>query len=220
MKPSVLGRLCPTCDAEARGGILELKGGMNMRALISAALAGAVAAMAAMPAQAAWKTYVNKELGFSFSAPGDIKAGVGTFRGEIAGPRQTILYRSMDDGVEYKVTVMSFIQAQAEGASILGEREYMFQNGRKVLADTFARAGAGKDAVYGRRIVVDLPDGKGRSTAVFYFTSGRLIALEATVLPGRGEPESSSPGRFVDSIAFAPSGVQPDAVALGTPKLE
>lgn len=191
-----------------------------MRAMILAALAGAAVTMAAIPAQAAWKNYVNKELGFSFSAPGDVKTSVGTFRGEIAGPRQTILYRSTDEGVEYKVTVMSFIQAQAEGASILGEREYMFQAGKKVLADTFARAGSGKDAVYGRRIIVDLPDNRSRSTGVFYFTRGRLIALEATVLPGRGDPASSGPGRFVDSIAFAPSGTEPDAIALETPKLE
>jgi hypothetical protein len=191
-----------------------------MRVIISVALASAVVVTAAMPTQAAWKSYVNKELGFSFSAPGDVKAGVGTFRGEIAGPRQTILYRSVEDGIEYKVTVMSFIQAQAEGASILGEREYMFQSGKKVLADIFASAGAGKDAVYGRRIVIDLPDNKGRSTGAFYFTRGRLIALEATVLPGRGDPESPGPGRFVDSIAFAPSGAEPDAVALETPKLE
>jgi hypothetical protein len=96
---------------------------------------------AAMPAQAAWKTYVNKELGFSFMAPGEVKTDVGTFRGTYAGPRQTIVYRLVENNVEYKVTVMSFIQAQAEGATILGEREYMFQDGKgkKVLADTFGR---------------------------------------------------------------------------------
>jgi hypothetical protein len=126
----------------------------------------------------------------------------------------------MEDGVEYKVTVMSFIQAQAEGATILGEREYMFQAGKKVLADTFARVGSGKDAVYGRKIVVDLPDNKSRSTGVFYFTRGRLISLEATVLPGRGDPSSSGPGRFVDSIAFAHSGTEPGAIELETPKFE
>jgi hypothetical protein len=205
----------PTADR-----ILKNQGRNEMRAITSATLAVAVATLAALPAQAAWKTYVNKELGFSFSAPGDVKAGVGTFRGEIAGPRQTILYRSTDEGIEYRVTVMSFIQAQAEGAAILGEREYMFQNGRKVLADAFARAGSGKDTVYGRRIVVDLPDGRGQSTGVFYFTRGRLIALEATVLPDRGDPASPGPGRFVDSVAFAPSGAEPDAVALETPKFE
>ena len=106
----------------------------------------------------------------------------------------------MEDNIEYKVTVMSFIQAQAEGATILGEREYMFQDGKgkKVLSDTFARVGSGKDAVYGRKIVVDLPDKKGRATGAFYFTKGRLISLEATVLPANGNLASPDPGRFIE----------------------
>ena len=190
-----------------------------MRRSISAALAGAALAMAAMPAQAAWKSYVNRELGFGFMAPGEVKADVGTFRGAVAGPRQTIVYKSVEDNIEYKVTVMSFIQAQAEGATILGEREYMFQDGKTMLSDTFARAGSGKDAVYGRKIVVDLPGNKGRTTGAFYFTKGRLISLEATVLPASGNFASPDPGRFVDSVAFALSGA-PGAVELETPKLE
>src|SRR5262245_23758809 len=128
-----------------------------MRKRIFASLVIAALAMAATPAPAAWKTYINKDLGFSFSAPGEIKAGVGNSRGQIAGPRQTIIYRSVEDNVEYRVIVMSFIQAQAEGASILGERQYMFQDRKKVLSDTFARAGSGKDTVYGRKLVVELP---------------------------------------------------------------
>src|SRR6516225_5889221 len=156
-----------------------------MRRWMSAALAGAALATAAMPAQAGWKSYINRELGFSFMAPGEVKTSEGTFRGAIAGPRQTIIYRSVEDNIEYKVTVMSFIQAQAEGATILGERQYMFQDGKKVLTDTFARVGSGKDAVYGRKIVVDLPDNKGRATGAFYFTKGRLIYLEATAPPAK-----------------------------------
>jgi hypothetical protein len=193
-----------------------------MRRWMLAAFAGAALATAAMPAQAAWKTYVNKELGFSFMAPGDVKTGVGTFRGNYAGPRQTIVYRSVENNVEYKVTVMSFIQAQAEGATILGEREYMFQDGKgkKVLADTFGRVGAGKDAVYGRKIVVDLADNKGRATGAFYFTKGRLFSLEATVLPANGNFASAEPGRFIESIAFVPLRTEPGAVELETPQLE
>jgi hypothetical protein len=192
---------------------------------MSAALAAAVLAMTAMmaamvPAQAAWKSYVNRELGFSFTAPGDVKTNVGNFRGAIAGPRQTIVYRSVEDNIEYKVTVMSFIQAQAEGATLLGEREYMFQDGKKVLTDTFARVESGKDAVYGRKIVVDLPDNKGRAAGAFYFTKGRLISLEATVLPANGNFASPDPGRFIDSIAFVLSGTEPGAIELKTPKLE
>jgi len=185
-----------------------------------AALAGAALAMAAMPAQAAWKSYINRELGFSFMAPDEVKANVGNFRGAVAGPRQTIVYRSVEDNIEYKVTVMSFRQAQAEGASILGERQYMFQDHKIVLTDTFARVGSGKDTVYGRKIVVDLPDNKGRTTGAFYFTKGKLISLEATVLPANGNYASPAPGRFIDSIAFELSRSEPGAVELETPKLE
>jgi hypothetical protein len=191
-----------------------------MRRWMSAALAGAAVAMAAMPAQAAWKSYINRELGFSFMAPGEVKTSVGTFRGEVAGPRQTIVYMSAEDNVEYKVTVMSFVQAQAEGAALLGEREFMFQNRKKVLMDTFARVEPGKDAVYGRKLVVDLADNKGRTTGAFYFTKGRLITLEATVLPAKGDYATPDPGRFIDSIAFVLSRTEPGAVELQTPRLE
>ena len=190
-----------------------------MRRWMLAALAGTAMATAAMPAQADWKSYVNKEIGFSFMAPGEVKAGIGNFRGNYAGPRQTIVYRSVEDNIEYKVTVMSFIHAQAEGATILGEREYMFQDGKKVLSDTFARVGSGKDVVYGRKIVVDLPDNKGRVSGAFYFTKGKLVALEATV-PANGNLASPDPARFIDSIAFTPSVPPPGAVELETPRLE
>src|SRR5215468_1963671 len=192
----------------------------SMRRWTSGALLGAAFTMAAMPAQAAWKSYINKELGFSFTAPGEVKADVGTFRGAVAGPRQTIIYRSAEDNIEYKVTVMSFVQAQAEGATLLGEREYMFQDGKKVLADTFARVGSGKDTVYGRKIVVDLPDNKGRATGAFYFTKGKLFPFEATMLPAHGDLASPGPGRFVDSIVFELSRTQPGAIELKTPQLE
>jgi hypothetical protein len=191
-----------------------------MRSWTLAVLTGAAITIAAMPAEAAWKSYINRELGFSFMAPGEVKTEIGTFRGAVAGPRQTIVYRSTDNNIEYKVTVMSFLQAQAEGATILGEREYMFQDGKKVLLDAFGRVEPGKDAVYGRKIVVDLPDHKGRTMGAFYFTRGRLISLEATILPANGDFASPDPALFVDSIAFELSRTEPGAVELKTPKLE
>jgi hypothetical protein len=191
-----------------------------MRRSVLAVMTGVAFAMVAMPAQAAWKTYVNKELGFSFQAPGEVKASLGTFRGEIAGPRQTIVYKSMEDNIEYRVTVMNFKQAQAEGAVILGEREWMFQNRKKLLMDTFGRVEPGKDAVYGRKMVVDLPDNKGRATGAFYFTKGRLISLEATVLPAHGDYGSPDPGRFIDSLVFTLSRTEPGAIELETPALD
>jgi hypothetical protein len=191
-----------------------------MRRWMLATVAGVAIAMATMPAQAAWKSYVDKELGFSFSAPGEVKTGLGTFRGQESGPRQTIVYRSQEDNIEYRVTVMSFMQAQAEGATILGERQWMFTNRRDVSMDTFARVDPGNDAVYGRKIAVNLPDSKGRVTGAFYFNKGKLIVLEATVLPAHGDLASPDPGRFIDSIAFAPSRAEPGAIELQTPRLE
>jgi hypothetical protein len=191
-----------------------------MRSRTLAALAGAALLVSAAPADAAWKTYISKDLGFSFMAPGEVKAELGTFRGNIAGPRQTIVFKATEDNIEYKVTVMNFPQAQAESASILGERTYMFQDGKNVLMDTFGRVEPGKDSVYGRKIVVDLPDKKGRTTGAFYFTKGRLISLEATVLPANGDYESPDPGRFIDSIVFVLSRAEPDAVELQVPKVE
>jgi hypothetical protein len=191
-----------------------------MRLGTLAALASAALAISAAPADAAWKTYVSKEMGFAFMAPGEIKVEKGTSRGAIAGPRETTVFRSIEDNIEYRVTVLNFPQAQAESASILGERTYMFQDGKNVLMDTFGRVEPGKDSVYGRKMVVDLPDKKGRTTGAFYFTKGRLISLEATVLPANGDYESPDPGRFIDSIVFVLSRAESDAVELKVPKAE
>ena len=190
-----------------------------MRTQTLAALAASALAISTAPADAAWKSYVSKDLGISFMAPGEVKAELGTYRGAIAGPRQTIVFSSTEDNIEYKVTVMSFAQAQAEGALLLGEREYMFQDKKSVLSDTFARVEAGKDMVYGRKTVVGLPMNKGRTTGAFFFTNGKLYALEATV-PAKGNLASVDPGRFVDSIKFALSRTEPGAVELHAPKVE
>src|SRR5258706_4317107 len=173
------------------------------------------------PANAAWHSYMSRQLGFSFEAPGDVRTQVGTYRGSAAGPKQTIVYRSVDDNIEYKVTLMpSNHQAEAEGANILGEREYTFMGDKKVLMDTFGRVEPGKDSVYGRKMTVELPKNGGRTTAAFYFTKGNLITLEATVLPANGDYTSPDPSRFIDSIAFLLSRTQPGATELPSPEVE
>jgi len=193
-----------------------------MRRWMLAAVTGVALAMGATAAdaQSGWKSYIVRELGFSFMAPGEVTTSVGTFRGQVAGPRQTMIFKSTANNIEYRVTVMSFKQAQAEGATILGERTFMFQEKKNVLMDTIARVEPAREAVYGRKMVVDQPDNKGRTTGAFYFTNGKLIALEATVLPANGDYESPDPARFVDSIAFNPSRAEPGAIELQPPPLE
>jgi hypothetical protein len=191
-----------------------------MRTWTLAVLAGAVLVVSTAHADSVWKAYIAKDHGFSFMAPGEVKAALGTYRGGLAGPRQTIVYRSVDNNIEYRVMVMSFLQAQAEGASILGEREYGFQDKKKLLTDTFVRVESGKDTVYGRKLVIDQPDNKGRTTGAFYFTKGKMISLEATVLPANGNYDSPDPARFIDSIVFMLSRADKNAVVLPSLKFE
>ena len=190
-----------------------------MRILTLAVLAGVALANSTAPAVAEWKTYVSKDLGFSFMAPGEVKADRGTYRGEVAGPRQTITFKSAEDNIDYKVTVLSFIQAQANGATLLGEREFMFRQRNTVLMDAFTQTGTGKDAIYGHKILIDLPMNKGRTMGAFYFVNGKLYAFEAT-MPPNSNYASPGPERFVDSIKFAPSRAEPGAVELSTPKAD
>jgi len=189
-----------------------------MSRIILAALTGAAIFMSTVPALAEWKSYVSKDLGVSFMAPGEVKASIGTFRGDVAGPRQTIVFRATEDNIEYRVTVLSFRQAQAHGAILLGEREFMFRQRNTVLSDTFSNVGTGKDTIYGRKTVIDLAMNKGRSTGAFYFTNGKLYTFEATVLPAHGNLTSPDPGRFVDSVKF--TGAAPGAIELRAPKVE
>jgi hypothetical protein len=181
-----------------------------------AAFAG-ILLFAAAPAQAAWHSYVSHELGFSFEAPGEIKTQIGTSRGEIAGPRQTFVFRSVDDNIEYKVTVLNLAQAQADGADIVGERAYLFQNNQKVLMDTFGRVEPGKEAIYGRKITIDLPKNGGRALAAFYFTQGRLYVMEATVSPANGDYATPDAGRFIDSVTFNLTRADKSATELKVP---
>jgi hypothetical protein len=189
-----------------------------MRRIAIATLVGASLAIMTVPAQAAWKSYISRDLGFSFEAPGEVKTQTGTYRGAMAGPHETIIYRSVEDNIEYKVTVISLMQAQADGATILGERQYMFQDGKKVLMDTFGRVEPGKDSVYGRKITIDLPMNGGRTTGAFYFNKGKLISLEATVLPANGDFASPDPGRFIDSLTFVLARAQTGATELKLPQ--
>jgi hypothetical protein len=189
-----------------------------MRRFAIATLVGASLAVMTAPAEAAWHSYVSHKLGFSFEAPGEVKTTTGTYRGPLAGPHESMIFRSVDDNIEYKVTVMSFMQAQADGATILGEREYMFQDKKKVLMDTFGRVEPGKDAIYGRKITVEQPEKGGRTLGAFYFVNGKMIVLEATILPANGDYASPDPGRFIDSVVFQLQRTQEGATELKLPE--
>jgi hypothetical protein len=164
------------------------------------------------PASAAWQGYISHSLGFAFAAPGDLKMGKTTYKGAVAGTRDAMTWTSTDDGVQYQVVVIDTTPVANQSATVLGEAEYIFQDGQKLRMDTFGRV----DRHYGRKLTVDLPDG-GRKIACFYFINGRIVSLQATV-PAGGDIDNPELARFVDSITFYPERAADDDKELPLPK--
>jgi hypothetical protein len=189
---------------------------MRFRA-VCAGVAFALAAMT-IPAEAAWKSYVSRTLGFSFEAPGEVKATKGTWRAAVAGDNPATIYRSSENNINYRVTVVDFAPRAAEGSVIMEEAAYIMQDDMKVLMNDFGRVQTGKDAVYGRRMTFDLPENGGRRSVATYFTKGKLYILDATVLPANGDFTGPDAGRFIDSLVFDLAHTQPGATELTLPR--
>lgn len=183
------------------------------------AVFAAVLSLAGVPAHAAaWKTYISHSLGFSFDAPGEVTTAKGTYRAGVAGVNPAIVYRSTDNNIRYRVTVIDFSKRLGESSVIMEEAAYILQDGKHVLMNDFGRVEPGKNAVYGRRMTFDLPDKGGREQAATYFTKGHLFILEAVVLPANGDFTTPDAGRFLDSLVFDLDHTEPGASELPIPK--
>ena len=184
-----------------------------MRLTALAILAGIALTMMTGPAAAQWRPYISHPLGFAFAAPGPMKVEKGTYEAPVAGRHDTLVYAFMDDNIEFKVIVIDVRDKVSEAATILGEAQYQFQNGKRQLMDAFGRV----DRQYGRKLTVDLPNNAGRSTGAFYFVNGRIVSLQATVLPANGDYETPEMGRFIDSITFFTVRAADEAIELPPP---
>ena len=185
-----------------------------MRSMTLAALAAAALVALTAPASAAWKGYISHPLGFAFAMPGEMKIEKGKYQGAVAGAHDAMIFRSVDDNIEYKVIVVDMGEQAIQAATLLGEAEYIFQDGKKLLMDAFGRV----DGKYGRKLTIDLPNNGGRTTAAFWFVNGRIVSLQATVLPANGDVDSPEMARFVDSITFYPVRAADDAIEVPLPK--
>ncbi len=165
-------------------------------------LVGTALMMTLVPAQAQWRGYVSRDLEISFHAPGEMITERGTYSGDRTGDHPTIVYRSAANNIEYKVVVIDFRERADEGASLLVEAAFTFQDEKNVLMDAYARI----HETFGRKVTIDLPDNGGRSMGSFYFHQGYLYQTFATVLPANGDYGSSFMGRFIDSLSFIEDG--------------
>src|SRR5438045_186093 len=103
------GALClspvPLCGDGAPSRVRNSREG-SMRLTAMATLVGAVLATMTAPATAVWRGYISHPLGFAFAAPGELKVEKGTYLGDMAGAHDTLVYRFVDDNIEYKVVVI------------------------------------------------------------------------------------------------------------------
>jgi hypothetical protein len=183
-----------------------------MRVKISASLATALM-LAVTPANAAWHGYFNRQgVEFSFAAPGELKGEKSTYHSAIGGERDSVVFTSVEDNVQFKVTVVDFSGRASDEAALIKEASAAYQDKAKVLLDEDARI----ESSYGRKFTVDLPDSGGRSMNAIYFKDNHLIQLQATVLPG-GDSNSGYMGRFVDSLSFYESYNADGAIELKLP---
>jgi len=187
-----------------------------MRFTAMLVLVGTALMFTAAPAQAQWRGYVSYDLGISFHAPGEMITERGTYSGDRTGEHPTVVYRSAANDVEYTVVVTDFRDRSDEGASLVIEAAFTFQDGKNVLMDAYARI----DETFGRKVTIDLPDNGGRSMGSFYFHEGYLYQTFATVLPANGDYASPFVGRFIDSLSFIEDGnarVNEDVIELSLP---
>src|SRR5258706_1536185 len=164
---------------------------------IQAGLVGALLAVTMLPAEAAWNSYLNREVGFSFLAAGDMKTEKGHYQSAMAGLRDAVVCRTVEDSVEFKVTVVDFAARTGDEAALIKEATATLLNNNKVLSDEDARI----ESDYGRKITIDFPNNGGRSMAAVYFKQGHLIQLQVTV-PPNCDMLTPDLGRVVDSLAF------------------
>jgi hypothetical protein len=171
-----------------------------MKLMIAAVLLVTVGGRAASAAEADWKEYRYKELGFAVDFPAEVKTSKGELKGTIAGTVPTIVMSSDFDNIAYSAAVADFSSRIPELANILGETSYNLTVEGHLLADSVERTETGKNAIYGRRVAVALKNGSKKISEV-YAKNGKLYIFTTTLSPkaDQGNPIAA---RFDDSILF------------------
>lgn len=165
------------------------------------ALAMAALIVAAVPAQAAWKSVKYPQYGFGVDFPAEPKMSKGEYRGVIAGRVPTTIIGAELEGTIYQVEMVDFSNRMPETPVLLEEAVFLATQEGKLVSDTTARTDNGaKFAKYGRRVTVMTKDG-GKKITELYLVNGKLLMFEGIITP-KGDIENPEAARFQDSILF------------------
>jgi hypothetical protein len=150
--------------------------------------------------------------------PGELRVETGVYRAAVGGASDALIYRSEENNIAYRVSVIDFTARAAEGATLMEEAAFIIQDGKEVIMNDFGRVDTGQNAVYGRRMTINMPEDGGRKSVATYFNKGHLFVMEATVLPENGDYAAPDPGLFIDSLVFVSDRFEPGATELPEPE--
>jgi hypothetical protein len=126
--------------------------------------------------------------------------GTGLYKGAIAGQVPTVTYTGEADNIRYKVSIVDISKRPADAVNLYLEMEFLTSLSGKVLANESVGIEPGSGRHYGRQLAIQTKDGNLVRT-VLVFNKGKIYATEAAILP-KGDKDSFSPERFVESILF------------------
>ena len=171
--------------------------------------AGLALLCADTPAAAAWQEYVFADLGIAKQFLAPPTRAVGTYQSGAIGdtPVRADLVTLEYDDIRYRVTVvdLSTFAMLAKSASILAECIFIAEEEGRPLANLPWRIADGTAlGLLGRAVSADLERAFARKESGCIFARGKLVKVEATVLPERAEPDAPEAVQFIDGIRFLP----------------
>ena len=225
--------MLPRPDGAAVDGLTS-DWGKTMRLIV---LASAAALMVSPPALAAWKEYAYPDLGFVVEFPADPAKSAGTYTTVLVDKAPTHIVSLKQGNSLFYATVVDLMDRKDEGASLMGESEFLMHLLGDTKGNSTSRVEPGKAAVYGRQITIDIRDGVipeqagqteaahkwfkaatgmeipagSRLTTNLFFNRGRLYMIQGINLPSQGDAGGPEAVRFAESLSF----LQPDGKRNG-----
>ena len=206
-----------------------------MRLFVLAAAAAAL--LSSQPAFAAWQEFAYPELGFVVAFPAPPSTSTGTYSSVLVEKAPTHIFTLKQGNSLFIATVVDMMERKEEGASLMGESEFLMHLLGDTKGNSTSRVEPGKAAVYGRQITIDIRDGVipeqagqteaahkwfkaatgmeipagSRLTINLFFNRGRLYMIQGINLPAQGDAGGPEAVRFAESLSF----LQPDGKRNG-----
>jgi hypothetical protein len=144
-----------------------------------------------------WKVYPYPDAGFAVQFPTPPAVEKGTFKTSAGVSLPMTRYVARQERGVYKLEVVDFSGANADGTSTIAETEKSFGTSGKVTVAIDARI----NREFGRELSLSGADG-GRSAVAIFFVNKHLYVLVGQSLPPNAIAKSGDAVRFQESLQF------------------